>query len=48
MTEMLLEKMIETAAETGIGGRIINLSSVIHSWVKRDEFSFTRMLSPKK
>ncbi|KAK2663706.1 hypothetical protein Ddye_002280 [Dipteronia dyeriana] len=47
LTETLLEKMIETAAETGIEGRIINLSSVIHSWVKRDEFCFTRMLNPK-
>ncbi|KAA3458319.1 short-chain dehydrogenase TIC 32, chloroplastic-like [Gossypium australe] len=47
MTEMLIEKMVETAEETGIQGRIINLSSVIHSWVKRDCFSFTQMLNPK-
>ncbi|TYJ25782.1 hypothetical protein E1A91_A07G072600v1 [Gossypium mustelinum] len=46
MTEMLMEKMVETAEETGIQGRIINLSSVIHSWVKRDCFSFTQMLNP--
>ncbi|PPR89850.1 hypothetical protein GOBAR_AA30826 [Gossypium barbadense] len=38
--------MVETAEETGIQGRIINLSSVIHSWVKRDCFSFTQMLNP--
>ncbi|GAY47337.1 hypothetical protein CUMW_103810 [Citrus unshiu] len=47
LTEMVLEKMIETAAETGVQGRIINLSSVIHSWVKRDDFCFTRLLNPK-
>ncbi|KAH7550499.1 hypothetical protein JRO89_XS13G0203700 [Xanthoceras sorbifolium] len=46
--EMLLEKMIETAAGSGIEGRIIDLSSVIHSWVKKDEFCFDRMLNPKK
>ncbi|KAK8583697.1 hypothetical protein V6N12_067958 [Hibiscus sabdariffa] len=46
LTEMLLEKMVETAEQTGIQGRIINLSSVIHSWVKRDCFSFTQMLNP--
>ncbi|XP_002511352.2 short-chain dehydrogenase TIC 32 B, chloroplastic [Ricinus communis] len=47
LTELLLEKMIETAAGTGIQGRIINLSSVIHSWVKRDSFSFNQMIRPK-
>ncbi|XP_022851123.1 short-chain dehydrogenase TIC 32, chloroplastic-like isoform X2 [Olea europaea var. sylvestris] len=47
LTEMLLEKMVETAAETGIQGRIVNVSSVIHSWVKRDNFCFRKMLSPK-
>ncbi|GAV58298.1 adh_short domain-containing protein [Cephalotus follicularis] len=46
VTEMLLEKMIETAGQTGIQGRIINLSSVIHSWVTRDAFCFTQMLNP--
>jgi retinol dehydrogenase-12 len=48
LTEMLLEKMIETAAKTGIQGRIINITSVIHSWVKRDSFCFNQILHPKK
>jgi hypothetical protein len=48
LTEMLLERMIETAANTGIQGRIINVTSMIHSWVKRDAFSFNQMLHPKK
>ncbi|KAJ0049312.1 hypothetical protein Pint_15504 [Pistacia integerrima] len=47
LTELLIEKMIETADKTGVQGRIINLSSVIHSWVKRDDFCFARMLNPK-
>ncbi|KAL3512784.1 hypothetical protein ACH5RR_025501 [Cinchona calisaya] len=46
LTEMLLEKMVETAAETGIEGRIVNVSSVIHNWVKRNNFSFYHMLNP--
>ncbi|CAN1335045.1 Short-chain dehydrogenase TIC 32 B, chloroplastic [Linum perenne] len=46
LTELLMEKMIETAEESGIHGRIINLSSAIHSWVKRDSFSFQKMINP--
>lgn len=48
LTETLLDKMVETAAQTGIRGRIINVSSVIHSWVKRDGFCFNQLLNPKK
>jgi hypothetical protein len=40
--------MIETAGQTGIQGRIINLSSAIHSWVRRDAFCFSKMLNPGK
>ncbi|KAL2459479.1 NAD(P)-binding Rossmann-fold superfamily protein [Forsythia ovata] len=47
LTEMLLGKMIETASETGIQGRIVNVSSVIHNWVKRDNFCFNKMLNPE-
>ncbi|KAI5665170.1 hypothetical protein M9H77_24493 [Catharanthus roseus] len=48
MTEMLMEKMIETAAQSGIEGRIVNVSSVIHHWVKKDHFIFHQMLNPNK
>ncbi|XP_058087806.1 short-chain dehydrogenase TIC 32 B, chloroplastic [Magnolia sinica] len=48
LTETLIDKMVETAAQTGIEGRIINVSSVIHTWVKRDGFQFNEMLSPNK
>ncbi|KAI9087571.1 hypothetical protein K1719_030441 [Acacia pycnantha] len=44
LTEMLLERMIETAEKTGIEGRIINVSSMIHSWVKRETFQFKDMI----
>ncbi|GMH01262.1 hypothetical protein Nepgr_003101 [Nepenthes gracilis] len=46
LTDMLLEKMVETAEKTGIQGRIINVSSIIHSWIKRETFSFNQMLNP--
>ncbi|KAI3726981.1 hypothetical protein L1987_66788 [Smallanthus sonchifolius] len=47
LTELVLEKMIETARQTGVEGRIINVSSVIHGWVKKDHFNFNGMLQPK-
>ncbi|KAK2993197.1 hypothetical protein RJ640_005165 [Escallonia rubra] len=47
LTELLLEKMVETAAQTGIQGRIVNVSSVGHRWVDRDHFNFNQMLQPK-
>ncbi|WCJ36110.1 NAD(P)-binding Rossmann-fold superfamily protein [Euphorbia peplus] len=48
LTEMMLEKMIETSEESGIQGRIINLSSAIHTWVTRDSFTFNQLLNPTK
>lgn len=45
---MLTEKMIETAEKTGTEGRIINVSSMIHGWVKSDGFQFKDMLVGKK
>ncbi|KAD4889020.1 hypothetical protein E3N88_21093 [Mikania micrantha] len=47
LTELVLEKMIETAKQTGVEGRIVNVSSVIHGWVKKDHFSFNDMLHSK-
>ncbi|XAR67994.1 Very-long-chain 3-oxoacyl-CoA reductase [Bertholletia excelsa] len=47
LTELLLEKMEETAKQTGIEGRIINVSSAIHSWVNKETFCFSQMLNPK-
>jgi retinol dehydrogenase 12 len=37
LTRLLLEKMAETARATGVEGRIINVSSTIHSWFAGDD-----------
>uniref|UniRef100_A0A0D9WLB7 Short-chain dehydrogenase TIC 32, chloroplastic n=1 Tax=Leersia perrieri TaxID=77586 RepID=A0A0D9WLB7_9ORYZ len=36
LTKLLLEKMAETARLTGVEGRIVNVSSTIHSWFAAD------------
>ncbi|GFS31542.1 NAD(P)-binding Rossmann-fold superfamily protein [Actinidia rufa] len=36
LTKLLLKKMIETAAVTGVQGRIVNVSSSIHGWFSGD------------
>ncbi|KAG6584206.1 Short-chain dehydrogenase TIC 32 B, chloroplastic, partial [Cucurbita argyrosperma subsp. sororia] len=48
LTELLLDKLIETSRRTGIQGRIINVSSVVHCWVKKDDLCFTHLLNPNK
>ncbi|XP_054820993.1 short-chain dehydrogenase TIC 32 B, chloroplastic-like [Prosopis cineraria] len=45
LTEMLLERMIETAEKSGIEGRIVNVSSTVHKWVKREAFQFEDMIN---
>ncbi|KAL0417149.1 UNVERIFIED_CONTAM: Short-chain dehydrogenase B, chloroplastic [Sesamum latifolium] len=47
LTEMLLGKMVETASQSCIQGRIVNVSSVIHNWVDTKHFCFSKLLSPK-
>ena len=37
LTRLLLDKMAETARDTGIEGRIVNVSSTIHSWFPGDD-----------
>ncbi|GJN01061.1 hypothetical protein PR202_ga18296 [Eleusine coracana subsp. coracana] len=37
LTRLLLEKMAETARETGVEGRIVNVSSTIHSWFSGED-----------
>lgn len=36
LTKLLLKKMIETAKTTGVQGRIVNVSSGIHTWFSGD------------
>ncbi|XP_052158065.1 short-chain dehydrogenase TIC 32 B, chloroplastic-like [Oryza glaberrima] len=37
LTKLLMEKMAETAAATDVEGRIVNVSSTIHSWFAGDD-----------
>ncbi|KAL3499181.1 hypothetical protein ACH5RR_038274 [Cinchona calisaya] len=36
LTKLLLNKMVETAKSTGVQGRVVNVSSSIHSWFSGD------------
>jgi NAD(P)-dependent dehydrogenase (short-subunit alcohol dehydrogenase family) len=47
LTKLLLNKMIETAKETQIEGRIINVSSVVHGWLSKTEIQFHQLKNPK-
>ncbi|CAN1254602.1 Short-chain dehydrogenase TIC 32 A, chloroplastic [Linum perenne] len=40
LTNLLLKKMIETARETGVQGRIVNVSSAIHGWFAGDMLQY--------
>lgn len=48
LTKMLLDKMIDASNKTNIQGRIINVSSAVHSWAKRTCFCFKDMFNGKK
>ncbi|GAB4857639.1 hypothetical protein Ancab_015545 [Ancistrocladus abbreviatus] len=45
LTKLLLNKMIETAKTTGVQGRIVNVSSSIHSWFTGDMFQYLALIS---
>jgi retinol dehydrogenase 12 len=48
LTKLLLEKMAETAKATGIVGRIVNVSSTIHSWFTGDGIQYLDLVTRKK
>ncbi|VVB11875.1 unnamed protein product [Arabis nemorensis] len=48
LTNLLLKKMIETAEETGIQGRIVNVTSGIHGWFSGDMIEYLRLISQPK
>ncbi|KAG1360691.1 short-chain dehydrogenase TIC 32, chloroplastic [Cocos nucifera] len=49
LTKLLMEKMVETARVMGIEGRIVNVSSTIHSWVSSgDCLSYLDLVTRKK
>lgn len=48
MTNLLVKKMVETAKETGVQGRIVNVSSSIHGWFSGDAISYLALISRNK
>nr|XP_009385241.1 PREDICTED: short-chain dehydrogenase TIC 32, chloroplastic-like [Musa acuminata subsp. malaccensis] len=48
LTKLLLNKMAETARETGIQGRIVNVSSHVHSWFSGDCLSYLDRITRKQ
>ncbi|TXG50731.1 hypothetical protein EZV62_023255 [Acer yangbiense] len=48
LTKLLLKKMIETAKETGVQGRIVNVSSTIHGWFSGDMIRYLGQISRNK
>ncbi|KAG5014594.1 hypothetical protein JHK85_020730 [Glycine max] len=48
MTNLLVKKMVETAKETGVQGRIVNVSSSIHGWFSGDAISYLALMSRNK
>ncbi|WOL10850.1 short-chain dehydrogenase TIC 32, chloroplastic [Canna indica] len=48
LTKLLLNKMVETARETGIQGRIVNITSATHTWFSGDCLSCLDLMTHKK
>ncbi|KAI3961984.1 hypothetical protein MKW92_039460 [Papaver armeniacum] len=48
LTNLLLNKMIQTAKETGVQGRIVNVSSSIHSWFSGDGLGYLELITKNK
>ncbi|XP_078447843.1 short-chain dehydrogenase TIC 32, chloroplastic-like [Wolffia australiana] len=47
LTKLLLEKMVETATESGVEGRIVNVTSNIHGWFSGDPVRYLHDLNQK-
>uniref|UniRef100_A0A7N0VL45 Short-chain dehydrogenase TIC 32, chloroplastic-like n=2 Tax=Kalanchoe fedtschenkoi TaxID=63787 RepID=A0A7N0VL45_KALFE len=48
LTKLLMKKMAETAEATGIQGRIVNVSSGIHTWFDGDIVSYLEQMTKNK
>ncbi|PIA48878.1 hypothetical protein AQUCO_01300051v1 [Aquilegia coerulea] len=48
LTKLLLNKMIETAKQTGYEGRIVNVSSSIHTWFSGDGIRYLEQINTKR
>ncbi|XP_041029008.1 short-chain dehydrogenase TIC 32, chloroplastic isoform X2 [Juglans microcarpa x Juglans regia] len=48
LTKLLLNRMIETAKNTGVQGRIVNVSSGIHGWFSGDMIRYLGLITRNK
>lgn len=48
LTKLLVKKMVETAELSGIQGRIVNVSSNIHTWFNADIISYLHLITLDK
>ncbi|KZV40728.1 short-chain dehydrogenase TIC 32, chloroplastic [Dorcoceras hygrometricum] len=48
LTKLLLSKMATTAKDSGIQGRIVNVSSGIHSWFSGDMIGYLALITTNK
>ncbi|XP_047976348.1 short-chain dehydrogenase TIC 32 B, chloroplastic-like [Salvia hispanica] len=48
LTKLLLKKMIETAKSSGVQGRIVNVSSSIHTWFSGDMIHYLALITKNK
>ncbi|KAL8141562.1 hypothetical protein V2J09_014594 [Rumex salicifolius] len=48
LTKLLMTKMAETAKQTGVQGRIVNISSGIHTWFSGDMFEYLKLITKNK
>lgn len=48
LTKLLLKNMIETAEKSGVQGRIVNVSSSIHSWFSGDPISYLSLINKNR
>ncbi|KAK1306743.1 hypothetical protein QJS10_CPA10g00645 [Acorus calamus] len=48
LTKLLLNKMAETARVTGVQGRIVNVSSSIHTWFSGDTLRYLHLITRKR
>ncbi|CAA0811574.1 NAD(P)-binding Rossmann-fold superfamily protein [Striga hermonthica] len=48
LTKLMLNKMMETAKSSGVQGRIVNVSSSIHSWFSGDALRYLDLITNDK
>ncbi|KAF5200285.1 short-chain dehydrogenase TIC 32, chloroplastic-like [Thalictrum thalictroides] len=48
LTKLLINKMIDTAKQTGYQGRIVNVSSSIHTWFSGDGIRYLEQINTKR